>query len=63
MRSIWVFLGLLNFGSALNQCVLIWGVLVFFGRRVKFFDHQVGNVVVHCDSESAFVIVSGKVYA
>ena len=43
--------------------MLIWGVLGFFGCRVNEFYEQVGNVVVHGESRSVFIIVSGEVYA
>ena len=43
--------------------MLIWGVLGFFGCRVNGFYEQVGNVVVHGESRSVFIIVSGEVYA
>ena len=50
------------FDAVFNWCVLIWGVLGFFGRRVKTFGNQVGDVVFHGESESVFIIVPCEVY-
>ena len=40
--------------------MLLRGVLRFLVRRVTKFDKQVGNVAVHCEAASEFVIFPGE---
>ena len=63
MRTVWGFICILDFGTILDWCVMLRGVLRLLGLRVTKFDNQVGNVDFNCEVESEFVIVPCEVYA